>query len=260
MTDSHAPHKKAVAPGKRISLVLAIAMHILLAVVLIYGVHWQTKPPEAVQVEIVRAVPPAPTSEPPTEPKPEPPPEPKVEPKSEPKPEPKPLPPPPKPDIALKEPKPKPPPKDPPKEVPKEIPKEAPRPDPFQEQLKRESEQMDKRKFAAALDQEMANAKAAQSQAALRKGVEDWVAKIRGKIRGNVVLPPDIKGNPEAEFQITLLSSGEVLNLKLAKSSGNAALDSAIERAIRKSDPLPKPDKGEFFQRELLLKYRPREE
>jgi TonB family protein len=59
---------------------------------------------------------------------------------------------------------------------------------------------------------------------------------------------------------VTLLPSGEVLDLRLAKSAGHAALDAAIERAIRKSDPLPKPEKSDVFQRELLLKYRPRED
>jgi colicin import membrane protein len=57
-----------------------------------------------------------------------------------------------------------------------------------------------------------------------------------------------------------LLPSGEVLSLRLTKSAGNPALDAAIERAIRKSDPLPKPEQGEVFQRELVLKYRPRED
>ena len=262
MNESRPPLKSGPAPGKHISLVLALAVHLLLASFLIYGVHWQTRAPEAVQVELVSAlpapsaVPPAPTFEP--EPAPPPPPKP------EPRPEPKPLPPPLKPDIALKEPKQKPPPKvvprEIPKEMPKEIPKETPRPDPFKEQLKRETERLDKSKLAAALDKEVAGAKSAQAAAAQKKSSDEWGARIRGKIRGNIVLPPDIKGNPEAEFLVTLLPSGEVLSLRLTKSAGNPALDAAIERAIRKSDPLPKPEQGEVFQRELVLKYRPRED
>ncbi len=266
MNESRPLLRSAPAPGKRLSLVLAIAVHVLLAGFLIYGVHWQTRAPEAVEVELVSAipapsaVPPAPTFEPEPAPPSPPKPEPKPEPKLEPRPEPKPLPPPPKPDIALKEPKQKPPPKVVPREIPKEIPKEIPRPDPFKEQLKRETERLDKSKLAAALDKEVAGAKSAQAAAAAKKSSDEWGARIRGKIRGNIVLPPDIKGNPEAEFLVTLLPSGEVLNLRLTKSSGNPALDAAIERAIRKSDPLPKPEQGEVFQRELVLKYRPRED
>ncbi len=74
------------------------------------------------------------------------------------------------------------------------------------------------------------------------------------------MLPPDIKGNPEAEFEVTQLPSGEVLNVRLLKSSGHAAYDAAIERAIRKSSPLPKPGKSELFDRTLKLKFRPQED
>ena len=41
------------------------------------------------------------------------------------------------------------------------------------------------------------------------------------------------------------------------KSSGNKALDEAIERAIKKSDPLPLPDQPNLFERVLELKYKP---
>jgi colicin import membrane protein len=47
------------------------------------------------------------------------------------------------------------------------------------------------------------------------------------------------------------------MGVKLRKSSGHAALDAAIERAILKSSPLPKPDKAELFNRSLELKFRP---
>ena len=55
------------------------------------------------------------------------------------------------------------------------------------------------------------------------------------------------------------LPTGEVLSVRLKKPSGSAAYDAAVERAILKSSPLPKPDKGELFQRELILTFRPHE-
>lgn len=236
-------------PGRRISIALAVAVHVLLAVFLIYGIRWQSQRPEAVEVELVRSVPvPAPASE---APKAEPPPEPKPEPKPpEPKPEPKPVPPPPKPDIAVKE-----------KEKPKP-PKEEPKPkfDPFQEALKRETAQLAERKVADAAAAELAQMKAAQAASARGKAVADYLSKIRAKIRGNIVLPPDVKGNPEAMFDVAQLPSGEVLSVKLRRSSGHAALDAAIERAILKSSPLPKPEQGDIFNRNLELKFRPLDE
>lgn len=218
-------------PGKRISIALAIAVHLLLAGFLFYGVRWQTRATDVVEVELVRATPlpavAAPVAVPPA-------------------PEREPAPPPPKPDIAVKE-KPKPEPKVEPK----------PRVDPFQEQLKREAEQLTQRKQADSAAQEFEQKQAAQATAARNKAIADYLGRIRGKIRGNIVLPPDIKGNPEAVFEVTQLPSGEVISVKVKRSSGNPALDAAVERAILKSSPLPKPEQSDLFDRLLNIPYRP---
>ena len=62
-------------------------------------------------------------------------------------------------------------------------------------------------------------------------GVAD---RIRAKLRPNVVLPADLQGNPEAVFDVQLLPTGDVLAVKLKKSSGSRAYDDAVERAILK--------------------------
>lgn len=87
-----------------------------------------------------------------------------------------------------------------------------------------------------------------------------WVDKIRAKIRGNVVLPPDLPGNPQAVFLVQLLPSGDIVSVRLARSSGNKAVDEAWERAILKSSPLPQPDKREVFQARLELRFSLRDE
>lgn len=228
--------------GKRISIALAVAVHLVLAAFLFYGVRWQTKATDVVEVELVRATPQPAT---PTPPAPVVTPTPPVEPPPAPKPEPAP---PPKPDIAIKE-------KEKPKPPPKVEP--APRVDPFQEQLKREAEQLTQRKQADSAAQELSQLKSAQASAARNKAVADYLGRIRGKIRGNIVLPPDIKGNPEAVFEVTQLPSGEVISVKVKKSSGNPALDAAVERAVLKSSPLPKPEQSDLFDRLLNIPYRP---
>jgi len=45
----------------------------------------------------------------------------------------------------------------------------------------------------------------------------------------------------------------------LIKPSGHEAYDQAVERAILKSSPLPRPERPDQFQRELQLKFKPRE-
>ena len=245
--------------GKRASIALAAAVHLLLAGFLFYGVRWQTKATDVVEVELVRAVaepapavatpappvavPPAPTFEPPPVPKPEP------------------ARPPPKPDIAIREKeKPKPPPKAEPKPLPPPKVEPKPRVDPFQVQLKRETEQLTQRKNLDNAAQELAQKQAAQANTARNKAVADYLGRIRGKIRGNIVVPPEIKGNPEAVFDVTQLPSGEIVTVRLKRSSGHAALDAAIERAILKSNPLPKPEPADLFSRSLELRFRPLDE
>ena len=60
-------------------------------------------------------------------------------------------------------------------------------------------------------------------------------------------MPPDLPGNPVAEFSVTLLPGGDILDVKLSKSSGHAAFDSAVERAIFLSKPLPLPPDPALF-------------
>ncbi len=121
------------------------------------------------------------------------------------------------------------------------------------EQLAREQaalkQDLDKQ---AEIDRQRREAATVQARA-----LADYVGRIRAKIRGNIVLPPDIPGNPEAIFDLTLLPTGEVLSVRLRKSSGFKILDDAVERAISKSSPLPKPARPDLFQRNLELKYRP---
>lgn len=244
--------------GKRTSMALAVAVHLLLAGFLFYGVRWQTKATDAVEVELVRAVAePTAVATPPAPPVAVPP-APTIEPPPAPKPEPAPVPPPRKPDIAIKgKEKPKLPPKVEPKPAPPPKAEPKPRVDPFQEQLKRETEQLTQRKQADNAMQELAQLKAAQAASVRNKAVADYLARIRGKIRGNIVVPPEIKGNPEAVFDVTQLPSGEIVTVRLKRSSGHAALDAAIERAILKSNPLPKPEPVDLFSRSLELRFRP---
>jgi colicin import membrane protein len=243
-------------PGFAQSVALAAAVHVLLALVLFFGVRWQSKPPETIAVELWVPPPPVAVVEPPKPlPRVEPPPAPKPEPVVE------------KPDIALKSPpKPKPEPEkkkaDPPKPKPEpskakpEPAKPVVRDDPFKKQM---MEQLAREQNAIKVDQERARVLGELTASADAKGIADWVAKVRAKIRGNIVLPPDLKGNPEAVFEVVQLPTGEVLSVKLKKSSGVPALDNAIERAILKSSPLPKPDRNDLFQRNFELKYRPQD-
>ncbi len=105
--------------------------------------------------------------------------------------------------------------------------------------------------------QELA-AQAAQA-AAVGRLVDEAMSKISSKIRRNIVMPPDVANDAQVIFTVTLLPGGSVLNARLAQSSGNAAYDNAVERAILKSQPLPLPTDASLFNRfrELKLRFKP---
>ena len=132
------------------------------------------------------------------------------------------------------------------------------------EQLKREEDVLQKRM----LDQDIAaearqlkgiEAKALADRRAAELGriVADFRDRIRAKIRGNTRIPENLGGNPQARFEVSVLPTGEIVGVKLIKSSGNTAYDQAVERAIYKSSPLPiPPDKDAIAQfRKLDLKF-----
>jgi colicin import membrane protein len=230
-----------IDPGRISSFLLAAAMHLALFAVLVFGVSWQNRPPEAVQVELWNEPVSVPVQ---VEPKPAPAPEPMVA---------KPEPVIPKPDIALKEPvKVKP--------APKPVPKPEPSKPRVDETRKRMNEELAREQASFAVDRERQQIKdqlARDATASQKRDYEAYAGRIKAKIRGNIVLPPDIKANPEAIFDVVQLPTGEVLSVKLRKSSGHAGYDEAVERAVLKSSPLPRPDRPELFQRALELKFRP---
>jgi colicin import membrane protein len=97
-----------------------------------------------------------------------------------------------------------------------------------------------------------------QPRPATRAWTNTW-QRIRMKVRANVIEPGEISGNPEAIFEVVQLPTGDIIEVKLRKSSGVRAYDDAVQRAIIKSSPLPPPDTAELWERVLELKFKPRE-
>jgi colicin import membrane protein len=232
------------------AFMLAFAVHAVLLAVMFFGVRMQNRPGDTVTVELWEAPPPPPPAPVVEAPKPPPP---KVEaPKPEPEPEVK------KPEIVEKAPPPKPKPK--PEAKPKPAPQEDIEKILMREQVAMEQQKLnEERKRADEARRKAESEKTAQQLAATARSraLAQWTDKISAKIRGNIVRPQDITGNPEAIFDVAILPSGEILTVKKRKSSGHAGYDEAVERAIYKSSPLPLPDQPNLFQRNLELKFRP---
>ena len=223
------------------SFVLAFAVHAILLGVMFLGVRLQSSRPETVSVELWEAPAPPP---PPVLEAPKPPP-PQAEPEQ---------PPVAKPDIVTLE-KPKPKPKPEPKRD-REFEKR------LREQVAIEQKAVENQRRASdeqRKERELRELIARQQADARAKALAAWQEKIRAKIRGNIILPRDLAGNPEAVFDVALLPTGEVLTVKQRKSSGHPGYDEAVYRAILKSSPLPKPENPSLFDRQLELHFRPQD-
>lgn len=133
------------------------------------------------------------------------------------------------------------------------------------DQARRQVEQDLARQMRDELDAESAQLRAYQERAKAGRQarvINDFKHRIQAKIQSYVRLPQRLVGNPEAEFQVTLLPNGEVSRVTLVKSSGQPAYDSEVERAILKASPLPLPgekDAAAVFRDGLNLKFRPLE-
>src|SRR5262249_37735149 len=95
----------------------------------------------------------------------------------------------------------------------------------------------------------------AEALAAKPKLLNQYIERIKLKVRGRIVVPPGMNGNPKVIYSVTLLPGGEVLDIRLVKSSGVPAFDAAVERAIRAAEPLPVPSEPELFQQLSEAKY-----
>jgi colicin import membrane protein len=120
----------------------------------------------------------------------------------------------------------------------------------------RERQTREAEALKALAEREQQATKQAAKQAASRAN-DAYIRSIQAKIKGNVLVPPDMAGNPEAIFDVVQLPTGEIIDATLRKSSGVRAYDEAVHRAIIKSSPLPRPETPDLWQRSLTLKFRP---
>jgi colicin import membrane protein len=255
--------EKRAQPGRVRAIILAVAVHAVFFALIVFGVTWQSSPTAPLQAELWKDLPkadkPAPKPPAPEPPKPEPPkPEPAKPEPEPPKPE-KAEPPKPDPAIALKLEREK-------REKERREKKERERLDKQkQDEAKKKREQEDASKKKREDEKRRAEEERARKEAekareeaasARQKAIDGWVAQIKAKIRGRANVPDTVSGKPSVQVRIRILPGGEVLDIAIARSSGNRVYDTAIERAIRSASPLPVPPAdSELFPtfRDLIL-------
>jgi colicin import membrane protein len=67
---------------------------------------------------------------------------------------------------------------------------------------------------------------------------------VAARIKPNVVFSDPVPGNPRAEVEVRADAEGKIIERRLVKSSGNAAWDQAVLRAIDRTGTLPRDTDG----------------
>ncbi len=97
-------------------------------------------------------------------------------------------------------------------------------------------------------------AAAMQAEAAMIKGEQDLQATmtaehaIQLKVNRNWIRPVSVGKGLQSTIRVKLLSSGDVMEAVVVKSSGDSIFDRSAENAVRKASPLPVPSDQELFK------------
>lgn len=249
----HAPEK-----GSGPAFALSLLAHAVLFIAIAFMVRWKSEPIATVSAELW-SLPPAAVQQP--VPPPPPAPRPVIVEPPPPAPEPR------KAEIVIEQKKP-PPPKPPPPKVEE---KKVVAPDPPKKNETKAAEAKKAQLEAAQLEAARKDAdKAAMARMLAQAGPQAraagaglsnaYQAQIVSCIRPHIIFNVPDAVRPQqyvAEFEVVLLPTGEQASVpRLLKSSGLAAYDQAVERAIRRCDPFPPPKEG-TMPRSVSLRFDP---
>jgi colicin import membrane protein len=83
-----------------------------------------------------------------------------------------------------------------------------------------------------------------------------YQAAIRAKIQSATTYggSTNSPGNPKATFRVEQLPTGEIISVKMTKTSGVPSFDDAVEKGIIKSSPLPKKKDG-TVERSIVVEF-----
>ena len=107
---------------------------------------------------------------------------------------------------------------------------------------------------------------ASQGSAAISKGngaggqgSPGYANKVRQRVKPNIIFEAShIAGNPRTVVSVQCAPDGAILNVSLSQSSGNAAWDEAVLRAVQKSDPMPRDADGKV-PRHFIMTFQPKD-
>ncbi len=111
----------------------------------------------------------------------------------------------------------------------------------------------------AAEEKEREQTKAAALAASQRGEIARHEDMIRQRVMRNWARPESARQGMECTLLVRVVPGGAVLSTQLVQSSGNAIFDRSAENAVNKASPLPVPDDKSMFEhfREFRFRFRP---
>ena len=82
-----------------------------------------------------------------------------------------------------------------------------------------------------------------------------YSARVSARIKSNIIFAGNVEDNSPAEVEITTEPGGKIIMSRLVKTSGNRVWDDAVQRAIEKTEVLPRDVDGRV-PRKIIITFR----
>lgn len=85
-----------------------------------------------------------------------------------------------------------------------------------------------------------------------------YTGRVVARIKPNIVFVDNLTSNPEAEVLVRLAPDGRIISQKLVRSSGSKEWDQAVQRAVERTEILPRDTDGRV-PASMVISFKPRE-
>lgn len=97
----------------------------------------------------------------------------------------------------------------------------------------------------------------AQAEGERLEKIGEWAHALVRHVQANYRKPPSAPDDFSCQVNMQLLPDGTVTNARIVKSCGNPLLDRAVEDAVYRSSPMPRPADPSVFDRDLTINFTP---
>ncbi len=122
-----------------------------------------------------------------------------------------------------------------------------------EEAQRRQEEKLAMAQALALEQQEQANA-TARLRDRLRA---EYIEHLRASVERNWIRPVNANRGLKCTIRVSQIPGGEVVRVRIVKSSGNIAFDRSVETAVWNASPLPQPKDSVLFDREIIFEFDP---